>query len=191
MWSLRQLDATIEVFGKPSGVLAIAAPDTPACLIVDLRLPEMSGLELLRTLRSKGWGMPFVIITGFGDVAGAVEAMQFGALHFLEKPVDEAELVRVVQAAFSQDRERLEKLRLHTEFETKLATLTPRETDVLKAVVAGKLNKQIASDLELSIKTVETHRSNLTRKLEVDSVAQLVRLVVELSASRRELGERA
>ena len=135
--------------------------------------------------------MPFVIITGFGDVAGAVEAMQFGALHFLEKPVDEAELVRVVQAAFSQDRERLEKLRLHTEFETKLATLTPRETDVLKAVVAGKLNKQIASDLELSIKTVETHRSNLTRKLEVDSVAQLVRLVVELSASRRELGERA
>lgn len=188
VWSLREIDATIHLYSKPSQILDLDPPDTSSCILVDLRLPEMDGLELLKTLRSKGWAMPFVVITGYGDVSGAVAAMKLGATHYLEKPLNESELTRVVSFALEQDEKQNEKRRYQAKFRSKLSTLTPRETQVLHSVVAGMLNKEIANDLGLSIKTVETHRSNLTRKLDVDSVAQLVRLMVE-TASVTESGE--
>jgi len=177
--ALRQLDAVTTCYCRPSEVLSVTPPMGPACMVVDLCLPEMTGLELLTSLRTKGWRMPFVVISGYADIAGAVEAMQLGALHFLEKPIDESALRDVVAKAIDRDREQIAERQRLEGFVAKLSTLTPRETDVLKAVVQGRMNKQMAGDLGVSIKTVETHRGNLTRKLEVDSIAQLVRLMVE------------
>ena len=181
--ALAPLDLELNVYDKPSEILSVAPPNTAACVLVDLRLPEMTGLDLLQSLRSNGWLMPFVVVTGFGSVPGAVSAMQLGAMHFLEKPVDDVQLSNVVISALNRDQEELFKRQERIDFVEKLSSLTPRETEVLDAVVQGKLNKQIAKSLSLSVKTIELHKSNLRRKLKVDSVAQLVRLVTEVSVA--------
>ena len=179
VWALRHVDAEIKTFSRPSELLDILPTLVPGCLLVDFRLPEMDGLSLLRELRNRGWALPFIVISGCGDISTAVSAMRLGAVDFMEKPIDENSLCRLIEDAISGDRERLALSSRHQLIAARLASLTKRELDVLDCVVVGRLNKQIAVELGIKIKTVETHRANLTRKLEVESVAQLVQMVIE------------
>ena len=176
---LADLEAELVAFSRPSEILAVAPPSTASCLLVDYRLPEMDGLTLLGTLRSNGWSMPFLVVTGYGEVPLAVSAMHLGAVDFLEKPFDESVLRKQVSHALAED-----AMRIRTSADTarlleKLNKLTARERQVLQLVVDGKLNKQIAANLGVSLKTIETHRANLMRKLEPGSLARLVRMVIE------------
>jgi FixJ family two-component response regulator len=139
----------------------------------------MSGMELIENARQVGWDQPFIVVTGFGKVPDAVTAMRRGAVDFLQKPLSRDAFVASVQKAIERDalrHEREEKKRLVMD---RMNRLTPRENEVLNLVVEGRLNKHIAEELSVSVKTVEAHRSNLTRKLDVDSLAQLVRFVLE------------
>lgn len=179
IWMLRDVDAEISGYTLPSEILAVRPVKGPSCLIVDLRLPEMDGLTLLAKLRRLGWEMPFVVISGFGDVSLAVNAMRLGAVDFLQKPIDRDAICRTIQGAIQSDRERIAIADRYQAVANRLETLTRRETDVLNEVVAGKLNKQIAIKLGIKVKTVETHRANVMRKLAVDSVAKLVQTIIE------------
>ena len=178
-WMLSELDVSVEAFDKPSSVLALPPPSSVGCLVVDLRLPEMDGMALLQKLRGSGWKLPFIVITGFGSIPDAVSAMREGAVDFIQKPLFKAPFLDRVSQAIKKDESRRECEERKSHVLAMLDRLTPREGEVLDLVVTGRLNKQIAVDLGVSIKTVETHRSSVTRKLEVDSVAQLVRLVLE------------
>jgi two-component system response regulator FixJ len=156
-----------------------ALPDTTAsCVITDVRMPGMSGVDLLRRLKELKIGVPVIVITGHGDVALAVEAMKVGAVDFLEKPFDDDVLLASVQSALKrQDGE----TRRHTErleIEGRLAGLSNRERDVLGGLVAGRANKQIAFDLGISPRTVEIYRANLMNKMKAGSLSDLVRMAL-------------
>lgn len=179
VWTLRRVDAEIKAYSRPSELLNVPSISVPGCLLVDFRLPEMDGLSLLKELRDRGWELPFIVISGFGDISVAVTAMRLGAIDFMEKPIDEDAICQLVQSAIESDRERLALSNYHEMIAARLASLTKRESNVLEGVVVGRLNKQIAVELEIKVKTVETHRANLTRKLQVESVAQLVQMVIE------------
>lgn len=179
VWSLRRVHAEIKTYSRPSELLDTSPSAVPGCLLVDFRLPEMDGLSLLKELRERGWRLPFIVISGCGDISVAVTAMRLGAIDFMEKPIDEHVICRLVEDAIESDRKRLALHNHHHKIAARLASLTKRESDVLEGVVVGRLNKQIAVDLGIAVKTIETHRSNLTRKLEVESVAQLVQMVIE------------
>jgi two-component system response regulator FixJ len=159
------------------------APDVKAgCVITDVRMPELSGVELLRRLRELKLGIPVIVITGHGDVPLAVEAMKIGALDFLEKPFDDEVLLASVRSALDRlDRDQKRQAE-RSEIEGRLATLSPRERDVLEGLVAGHANKQIAYDLGISEKTIKVHRARALRKLEVGSVAELARLIDRASS---------
>ncbi|KAA1260825.1 Response regulator protein TodT [Rubripirellula obstinata] len=184
-WMLRSVDAEIRGYTLPSEILDVRPLPGPSCLIVDLRLPEMDGLTLLGRLRDLGWEMPFIVISGHGDISVAVDAMRLGAIDFLQKPVDRDAISRTIQDAIQRDRERIIVADRFQSIGHRLATLTKRETDVLREVVAGQLNKEIAIKLGIKVKTVETHRANVMRKLAVDSVAKLVQTTMEYRQFKR------
>lgn len=150
----------------------------PGCIVTDVRMPEMNGLELIRRLRTRGVTLPVIVITGHGDVPLAVEAMKSGVADFLEKPFDDEQLLSAVRAALdskvSEDRNDTEKQR----FEGMLAGLSPREQDVLRGVVAGKPNKIIAYELGISPRTVEVYRANVMTKTGAASLSELVRMAL-------------
>lgn len=149
---------------------------TPGCLVLDLAMPDLTGLDLQRLLGERGEMLPIVFLTGRGDIRSCALAMKKGAVDFLTKPVDQTDLLaavsRAVDKASAQQRERADRARI----ENALAVLTAREREVLTQVVAGRLNKQIAADLGTREKTIKFHRGNLMKKLGVRSVAELVRL---------------
>ena len=152
-------------------------PRQHACLVADIRLPGMSGLELQAALKHLGAPIPVIFITAYGDVPMAVEAMKSGALDFIEKPFRDQDLLDRVNQALAQDRKRrAEEQRVET-IRKRLATLTPRETEVMHRVVEGQSNKVIAMDLGVSQRTVEIHRANVMQKMGTRSVAMLVRAV--------------
>ena len=152
-----------------------APPASKACIVSDVRMPQMSGLELLEELRSRQITLPVIFVTAHGDVPLAVEAMRRGARHFIEKPFEGDTLIGAVQLVLSEPSPSAPAT---AEGNAKLAKLTPRERQVLDLVVTGKLNKTIADVLGISIKTVELHRANMMSKLEVRNVPELVRLVL-------------
>lgn len=152
-------------------------PARPACLLLDLRLPQMSGLELQSELQARGAELPTIIITAYGEVSSAVRAMKAGAIDFIEKPFNEAALLERVHQAVAQAVEAATRRESDAALAARVQRLTPRQRDVLRLVVSGQANKQIAATLGLSAKTVEIHRANLMRKLEVSNVAALVRLM--------------
>ncbi len=164
-----------------------ALPETPSgCVITDVRMPGMSGIELLRRLKELKSSIPVIVITGHGDVPLAVEAMKIGAADFLEKPFDDEVLLASVQSALSQRDGETKRHAEREEIESKLATLSNRERDVLGGLVAGRANKQIAFDLGISPRTVEIYRANLMNKMQAGSLSDLVRMalivgIVELS----------
>ena len=182
----RSLAAVLSARGYPVRAFASAeplrdliTPQTGGCLILDLVLPACRATELLGQLRQDGCFIPALVITGHQDVASAVEAMRRGALDYLVKPVDTKRLLELVAEALRRSRTILVDRKQRAEVERRLAELTRREHEVLDHVVAGRDTKEIARRLGISPKTVEVHRSHITRKMHVGSVVQLVRLVTE------------
>jgi two-component system, LuxR family, response regulator FixJ len=156
-----------------------ALPDAnPSCIITDVRMPGMSGIDLLRHLRERKISIPVIIITGHGDIPLAVEAMKIGAIDFLEKPFDDEVLIASVKAALRQKEGEARRHGERAEIESRLAALSNRERDVLGGLVAGRANKQIAYDLGISPRTVEIYRANLMSKMQAGSLSDLVRMAL-------------
>jgi two-component system, LuxR family, response regulator FixJ len=155
-------------------------PVSAACLLLDVRMPGMNGLDLQTCLRERGIDLPVIIITAYADVPMAVRAMHQGAADFLEKPFNEQQLLVCIEKALARATEHLQTRERIQILEDRLARLTPREREVLLLVVRGLLNKQIARELDLSMKTVEQHRARVMEKLEADSLAALVRMAIAL-----------
>lgn len=182
VWMLKQEGINVKAFLSPSALLHEFDPSSNGCLVLDLQLPEMTGLELHSRLRELGCDLPFMIITGCGEVPDATAAMRMGALDFIEKPVyRKTFLQRVWQALDEATRRRQEKTN-YDDVQRRIDKLTKREREVLELVVAGKLTKQIARQLGVTVKTIEAHRSNVTKKMQVDSAIQLVRMVTQQRA---------
>jgi two-component system, LuxR family, response regulator FixJ len=156
-----------------------ALPDLGlSCIITDVRMPDMSGIDLLRRLRELKIAAPVIVVTGHGDVALAVEAMKIGAVDFLEKPFDDEVLLASVEAALRQRGGQAKRDSERAEIESRVAALSPRERDVLGGLVAGRANKQIAFDLGISPRTVEIYRANLMNKMQAGSLSDLVRMAL-------------
>jgi FixJ family two-component response regulator len=150
----------------------------PGCLIADIRMQGISGLELQQLLNDKGIKMPVIIITGHGDVPVAVQAMKAGAIDFLEKPYDNELLVTRIKQCLSEVSKSQDKLRIIAEAKTYLSRLTPREREVMNLLVAGKHNKIIAKELNISVRTAEAHRAKVMKKLHAESLSDIVRLAL-------------
>lgn len=157
--------------------------ECPACMLVDVRMPGMSGLELQRQLTERGLSVQLVIITGHGDIAMAVQAMKNGATDFLEKPFNEQVLIDRVHKCVQQSMIATQQNRHKKQARSRLSTLTDREHEVLRELVAGKPSKKIAASLGLSPKTVDVHRSNIMRKTCATSIAELVRMHINAETS--------
>ena len=184
-WLLEANNYRVRAFPSGESFLAEYDEKRPGVLIVDVRMPGMSGLELQEQLIARKSTMPIVFITGHGDVPMAVSTIKKGAIDFLEKPFDETDLREIVGRMFTQANERLSQAQAQREHDAMLARLTAREHQVLERIVAGRLNKQIADDLGISIKTVEAHRANIMEKLQVTTVADLMKVALskpEISA---------
>jgi len=173
---LRSAGISAAVFASPREFLAQYNPATPGCLVLDMAMPDLDGLQLQTALTEKGCILPIIFLTGHGDVSKSVQAMKQGAFDFLSKPVKDKDLLAAVRAALEKDAvARLEQAKL-SEIRTRLDTLTPREREVLEHVVAGKLNKQIAGDMGIAEATVKMHRARVMAKMKAQSVAELARL---------------
>ena len=163
-----------------------ALPDASlGCVITDIRMPGMSGIDLLRRLKELKVSVPVIVITGHGDVSLAVEAMKIGAADFFEKPFNDDQLVASVRAALQQRQDQTKRGAERTEIEHRISKLSAREKDVLAGLIEGRANKQIAFDLGISPRTVEIYRANLMNKMQADSLSDLVRmaLVVQMQGS--------
>lgn len=172
---LRSVGIESLAFGSTAELLAAAVPDRLGCLILDVRLPGLGGLEFQTRLDSLGIALPIVFMTGFADVPMSVRAMKAGAMDFLIKPFRDQDMLDAVEAAIARDRSRRRDRAAAMTVESLAATLTPREREVMAEVVKGRLNKQIAGDLGISEVTVKLHRGKVMRKMQVRSVADLVR----------------
>ena len=166
----------VEAFASAREFLDRYRYDCPGCIVLDIRMPGMSGLDVQEEFQSRAFSLPIVFITGHGDIPMGIRAMKKGAVDFLEKPVDEEDLLNAIELAIEKDRRQragrseLQQILKHLE------SLTPREFEVMTYVAAGCMNKEIAAELGIALKTVKIHRGQAMRKLDVDSVADLVRL---------------
>ena len=158
--------------------LSGAAIDAPSCVVSDIRMPGMNGIELVRALKARGAACPVILITGHGDVALAVEAMKAGAVDFIEKPFDDAVLLGAIRVALETHSSASGDNAAKKEAEGRLAELSPRERDVLQGLVAGKINKVIAHELNISPRTVEVYRANLMAKTGARSMSELMRIAL-------------
>jgi FixJ family two-component response regulator len=182
---IRSIGLRAETFSSAREFMLAKRPDSPACLILDVRMPGLSGLDLQRQLSDAHIHIPIIFITGHGDIPMTVRAMKDGAMEFLTKPVRGQDLLDAVQKAIARDRG-LRKARAELEETRKrFASLTPRETEVLNLVVAGLLNKQIADELGASELTVKTHRAHVMEKTKAESLAHLVRMAEQLRNALR------
>ncbi len=175
---LEMADIAARTYASAQEFLNIAETLTGGCVVTDVRMPEMSGLELIRRLKERGVTLPVVVITGHGDVPLAVEAMRAGVIDFIEKPFDDEVLLRSIRMALdvhaASELQNLERQR----FEQMLSTLSGRETDVLRGVIAGKMNKVIAYELGISPRTVEVYRANVMSKTHANGLSDLVRIAL-------------
>jgi FixJ family two-component response regulator len=174
---LRLHSIAVEGFTSPEAFLARPPYDGVACLLLDLKMPGMSGLDVQTAMIAKGISMPIIFLSAQSDVPSTVRAMRGGAIDFLEKPIDEDQLLAALERARLLSIAMRQRQHVQHETEQRLARLTKREREVCDLVAAGLLNKQIAVELGMSEKTVKVHRGRVTRKLDVDSVAALVRLM--------------
>ena len=173
---LRTVGYATGVFSRPSEFLANFKPDSAGCLVLDIRMPDMSGLELQQHLNRMGSMLPVIFITGHGDVPMAVQAMKEGAFEFIQKPFRDQDLIDRINHALKYDAENRSTLARRADIQHRLESLTPREMQVMDRVVEGAANKVIAIDLGLSERTVEIHRAKVMEKLGARSVAHLVKL---------------
>jgi FixJ family two-component response regulator len=172
-----------ETFASAQEFLARPRAEVPSCLILDLQLPGLSGLDLQKRMAEVGLGIPIVFLTGHGNIPASVQAMKAGAVEFLTKPFDEEELVQAVQEAIKRDRHTRQQHAELRELRDRYESLTAREREVLQQVVSGLLNKQIAAELDITEFTVKIHRGHVMRKMRADSLADLVRMAASLRIS--------
>lgn len=177
---LKSVGIEATLYASAQEFLAAYQPSQPGCLVLDIRMPGMSGLELQQQLNLRGAVVPVIFMTGHGDIPMAVEAMQHGAFDFLQKPFRDQDLLDRIQRAIARDAERRESLGEHTRIKSHLESLTAREREVLELMVKGKQNKQIAQELGVSPRTIEIHRARVMEKMEAHSVAELVRMMLDL-----------
>jgi len=175
-WMLELAGMTVLVYESANDFLSGDRFTRPGCLVLDVRLPGKTGIELLEELESKGCHLPIIIITGHADVPTAVRAFRGGALDFIEKPFDDQHLLERIRNAVELDAQKRTQRAQRDGITGRIARLTPREKEVMGLVVAGHPNKRIAADLTISPKTVEAHRAHVMTKMEADSLAELVRM---------------
>ena len=181
---LKSVGLPVTLFASAQEFLAAYQADHPGCVILDIRMPGMSGLDLQRHLTLRGAIIPIVFITGHGDVPMAVDAMQHGAFDFLQKPFRDQDLIDRVQRAFDKDAASRRALAEVGRIRYHLESLTAREREVLALVTSGKANKVIAAELDVSPRTVAIHRARVMEKMEAPSLAALVRMVIDLERPR-------
>ena len=181
---VRSIGFKVKTFGSAAEFLQSPQPDGPACLVLDVRMPGQSGLDLQRELSGSGVHIPIIFMTGHGNIPMTVRAMKAGAVEFLTKPYRKNDLLNAIRAAIERDRtlrkERSEAAALRQRYEQ----LTPREREVMTLVVAGLLNKQIAGDLATSERTIKFHRAHIMQKMQAESLADLVRMAGQLGIAK-------
>ena len=182
---IRSVGLRVETFSSAQDFLLAKRPDAPACLVLDVRMPGLSGLDLQLNLAEAGIHIPIIFITGHGDIPMSVRAMKEGAHEFLTKPVRGQDLLDAIQKAIASDRGLRKERQELNEIRSRFDSLTPREKEVLDLVVAGLLNKQIADQLGMSELTVKTHRAHVMEKTNAESLAHLVRMAERLKNSTR------
>jgi RNA polymerase sigma factor (sigma-70 family) len=170
----------VESFDSAEAFLQMKPPDAPSCLVLDVRLHGLSGLDFQRELAARNIRIPIVFVTGHGDIPMSVRAMKAGAIEFLTKPYRDQDLLDAVRIALEQDRARREQERDLTDLHQRFDSLTPREQEVISMVVSGMLNKQIAGELGTAENTVKVHRSRAMEKMNAQSFADLVRMIEKL-----------
>ena len=181
---LRSARLTVKTYETASAFLAVAPTIGSGCVITDVRMPGMSGIDLLRRLKEMGIGLPVIVITGHGDVPLAVEAMKFGAVDFLEKPFNDDVLLASVRSALDRSEASAQLETERAEIRARIALLTNREHEVLDGLVAGHPNKIIAFDLKISPRTVEIYRANVMTKMKAASLSELVRMALVAGAMK-------
>ncbi|MCP3460948.1 response regulator transcription factor [Bradyrhizobium sp. CCGUVB23] len=174
----------VEAFGSAAEILQADPPELPSCLVLDIRLPGSSGLELQSDLAKANIHTPIIFITGHGDIPMTVQAMKSGAVDFLTKPVREQDLLDAVQAAIERDRRRRDLEKTVSDLRSRFQSLTPRERDILPLVTSGLLNKQVAGELGLAEITVKIYRGQVMRKMRAKSLADLIKMSEALGISR-------
>lgn len=183
-WLLEGSGFSVRTFPSAESFLQSYSPDQFAVLVLDVRMGGMSGIELHDQLLRQQADIPLIFMTGHGDVGMAVSRMKLGAVDFLEKPFDDQMLINIVESAFERAKEKQIDSAQREHYQALLARLTPREQQVLELIAAGRLNKQIAGDLSISIKTVEAHRANIMDKFEVRTMADLMRRFLAASNTK-------
>jgi len=181
---LKSVGLTTRALGSATEFLDVYQPGQPGCLVLDVRMPGMSGLELQEQLNLRGATIPVIFITGHGDVPMAVEAMQHGAFDFLQKPFRDQDLIDRIQRALERDMRNRAALTQHEKIRARLESLTPREREVLSLMTRGMPNKVMAAELGVSQRTVEIHRARVMEKSGAASLAQLVRMVMDVEAEK-------
>ena len=173
----------VEGFDSADALLKRNLPDAPSCLVLDVRLRGLSGLDFQRHLAARNCPIPIIFITGHGDIPMSVRAMKAGAVEFLTKPFRDQDLLDAVRIALEKDRERRERKKEVSDLKERYNSLTPREQEVISMVVSGMLNKQIADQLATAENTVKVHRSRAMEKMQAQSVAELVKMIDKLESS--------
>jgi len=187
VWLLESNDYRVAQYESAESFLKAYRPEMAGCLVLDVRMPGMSGLELYERLRERHATLPVVFITGHGDVPMAVSVLKKGAVDFIEKPFSDRDMLKLIDQCLATERENRERLRQDAAVAKRLDQLTGREMEVLELIIAGRLNKQIADDLGISIKTVEVHRARVMEKMEASSLAELVQSVMACESARGRL----
>ena len=177
---IRSVGWKAETFASAQEFLNRPRPEAPSCLVLDLQLPGLSGLDLQKRMADAGLEIPIVFLTGHGNIPTSVKAMKAGAVEFLTKPVDEEDLLRAIQEAIERDRQAREENADKRELQRRYESLTTREQEVMAQVISGLLNKQIAGELKIAEDTVKFHRGHIMRKMQADSLADLVRMAENL-----------
>jgi FixJ family two-component response regulator len=180
---LQSVGLRVMTFKSPQEFLQGARPDAPGCIVLDVRLPGISGLEFQKVLTDAGIRLPVIFITGHGDIPMSVTAMKSGAIEFLTKPFREQSLIDAINVGIEQDRLRREGLKRVSELQRRFELLTPREREVFALVATGRPNKQVAAELGLSEMTVKVHRSQITKKMRATSIVELARIADRLGLS--------
>jgi FixJ family two-component response regulator len=185
----RSIDLRVEEFASATEFLQHQLPPVPSCLVLDIRLPRLSGFDLQAELGRLGIKMPVIFITGHGDVPMSVKAMKAGAADFLTKPFRDQEMLDAVTAALERDRRRRTEEKSHSEVQARFASLTPRERQIMALVTSGLMNKQVAGKIGISERTVKIHRGNVMRKMHAKSLAELVLMAQTLGICGQEKQE--
>ena len=182
---LRLAGLMVQTFESARDFLKCERPEGPACLVLDVRLPGLSGLDLQQELSQSGKDIPIIFLTGHGNIPMSVRAIKAGAVEFLTKPVKQRTLLEAIQAAVERDRAARQSRAATEDLRARYEGLTPREQEVMTLVIAGRLNKQIAIELDAAERTIKFHRAHIMQKMNVESVADLVRVAEKLGVSPR------